>query len=50
MLNKLRNYIKKEKRNVEVDEKKQPDKQWIVNILSTFTPNDEIFSRSYVPP
>lgn len=50
LLNKLRNYIKKEKRNVEVDEKKQPDKQWIINILSTYTPNDEIFSRSYVPP
>lgn len=49
LIEKLKSYIKKEKRVLIVDEKKQPGKQWTINVLSTFTPNDEIFSRSYVP-
>ena len=27
-----------------------PDKKWVLMMLSTFTPNDEIFHKSYVPP
>lgn len=50
LIEKLKSYIKKEKRILNIDEKKQPDKQWTINVLSTFTPSDEIFSRSYVPP
>lgn len=27
-----------------------PDKQWLVTMLSTLKPSDEIFSKDYVPP
>ena len=32
------------------DEDKQPDAKWLLTCLSTFTPDDDIFKKSYVPP
>jgi hypothetical protein len=37
--------------NVEwIDEKHQPDKKWLVDVIASFTPQDEIFRKDYVPP
>ena len=33
-----------------IDEKHQPDKRWIIDMLATFYPEDEIFKKSYMPP
>jgi hypothetical protein len=33
-----------------MNEKHQPDKQWLLDSISTFNPNDEIFAKSYLPP
>lgn len=34
-----------------VDQEKHiPDKRWLLDVLATFTPEDEIFSKSYNPP
>lgn len=33
-----------------VDEKHVPDKRWLVDVLATFKPDDEIFKKGYVPP
>ena len=31
-------------------EKHIPDKRWLLDVLVTFTPQDEIFKKSYQPP
>ena len=31
-------------------EKHIPDKRWLLDVLATFTPQDEIFKKSYQPP
>jgi hypothetical protein len=31
-------------------EKHVPDKRWLLDVLATFTPEDEIFGKSYNPP
>ena len=31
-------------------EKHVPDKRWLLDVLSSFTPGDEIFAKSYKPP
>ena len=37
--------------NVEwIDEKHQSDKKWLVDVIASFTPQDEIFRKDYVPP
>lgn len=33
-----------------VDEKHQPDKRWLMDFVSTFKPDDEIFKKQYLPP
>lgn len=33
-----------------VDEKHIPDKRWLLDFVSTFKPDDEIFNKGYVPP
>jgi hypothetical protein len=33
-----------------VDETHVPDKRWLLDFVSTFKPEDEIFNKSYVPP
>lgn len=31
-------------------EKHNPDKRWLLDVLSTYTPSDEIFAKGYCPP
>ena len=33
-----------------IDEKHQPDKRWLLDVLSTYSPGDDIFKKSYLPP
>ncbi len=33
-----------------VDDKHVPDKRWLLDFVSTFKPDDEIFKKSYIPP
>ena len=33
-----------------IDDKHQPDSLWIVAVIATYQPDDEIFDKSYVPP
>ena len=33
-----------------IDEKHTPDKDWLVNVLATLDPENEIFNKDYVPP
>ena len=33
-----------------VDEKHIPDKRWLLDFVSTFKPDDEIFKKNYLPP
>ena len=33
-----------------VDEKNVPDKRWLLDFVSTFKPDDEIFRKNYIPP
>ena len=41
----------KKKLNVAwIDEKHMPDKNWMVSVLATLKPDDEIFSKDYVAP
>ena len=50
LINRLKSYVKKEKKIFDINEKHLPDKTWVLNVLSSFTPNDEIFHKNYVPP
>ena len=43
-------YMRHKKFDPGFDEDKQPDAKWLLTCLSTFTPDDEIFKKSYVPP
>ena len=36
--------------NCGVDELHQPDKRWLLDFVSTFKPDDEIFQKDYRPP
>ena len=31
-------------------EKHIPDKRWLLDVLATYTPGDEIFAKNYNPP
>lgn len=33
-----------------IDESHQPDKRWVLAVLSTIAPKDEIFDKNYIPP
>ena len=33
-----------------IDDKHTPDRQWLVSVLATFKPEDEIFKKGYVAP
>ncbi len=33
-----------------IDEKHLPDKKWLVDVLATLDPEDEIFKKNYQPP
>ena len=36
--------------SIGIDDKHQPDKRWIIDMLATFYPQDDIFKKSYLPP
>ena len=36
--------------NCGVDEVHQPDKRWLLDVVSAFWPDDEIFRKDYRPP
>ena len=36
--------------NCGVDDKHQPDKRWLLDFVSSFKPDDEIFKKNYLPP
>ena len=36
--------------NCSVDEVHQPDKRWLLDLVSTFRPDDEIFRKDHRPP
>ncbi len=33
-----------------IDEKHEPDRKWLVDVLATLQPDDEIFKKNYLPP
>ena len=33
-----------------IDEKHSPNKEWLINVIATVDPNNEIFRKDYVPP
>ena len=33
-----------------IDEKHAPDKKWLIDVLGTLKPDDEIFKKNYVAP
>ena len=33
-----------------IDEKHSPNKEWLVNVIATVDPSNEIFRKDYVPP
>ncbi|MFN9905717.1 MAG: hypothetical protein ACK56F_06255, partial [bacterium] len=33
-----------------IDEKHRPDKKWLIDVLGTLKPDDEIFKKNYVAP
>jgi hypothetical protein len=33
-----------------IDERHLPDKKWLVDVLATLAPSDEIFNKNYIPP
>jgi len=45
LLQKLLGYLNKAKLNSGIDDKHVPDKRWLLLILSTFTPKDEISTK-----
>jgi len=32
------------------DDKHVPDKRWMLDVLATYKPDDEIFKKDYLPP
>ena len=51
LIEKLRDYAFENEKNISwLDEKHTPDKDWLVAVLASFTPEDEIFKKGYVPP
>ena len=36
--------------SVGIDEKHVPDKRWLLDMVSTFTPGDDIFKKDFMPP
>lgn len=43
-------FEKNDIRNHSIDENHLPNKQWLLNVLSTLSPEDEIFRKDYQPP
>ena len=51
LLSKLLQVCRRHSHNVAwIDEKHSPDKDWIVAVLATLKPDDEIFKKDYVAP
>jgi len=40
----------KMKQNFGISNKRNPDKGWLIAIIATYSPHDEIFEKSYMPP
>ena len=36
--------------SIGIDDKHVPDKRWLLDLVATFTPQDEIFKKDYLPP
>jgi hypothetical protein len=47
---KLQLIAKEKKWNFAIEETAKPDKEWLVMMLSTYLPEDEIFKKSYRAP
>lgn len=47
---KLKEVALRDKRTLGMDEQHLPDRGWVLAILSTFKPADEIFKKGYEPP
>lgn len=51
LISKLQAFCAKKKLNIAwIDELHMPDKQWLVQVLATVAPEDEIFRKDYVAP
>jgi hypothetical protein len=50
LIAKLQLVAKQKKWNLAIEETAKPDKQWLVMMLSTYLPEDEIFKKSYHSP
>jgi hypothetical protein len=50
LIAKLQLVSKEKKWNLGIDEVCKPDKAWLVNVLSTYLPGDEIFAKAYRAP
>ncbi len=50
LIAKLKLIAKERKWNLGIDEISKPNKQWLVNMLSTYLPEDEIFGKAYRAP
>ncbi len=35
---------------INVEKNQTPDKKWLVDVIATLNPNDEIFKKDYVAP
>jgi hypothetical protein len=47
LIAKLQLVAKEKKWNLAIDENSKPDKKWLVMMLSTYLPGDEIFTKVY---
>ena len=50
LLEKFRKYMDKKGLRHGMQEDKYPDKEWLVAMIATLNPDDEIFGKGYVPP
>ena len=49
LIQKLTDYAFEHDKNISwIDETHTPDKKWIVSVLATFIPEDEIFKKDYL--
>ena len=50
LIEKLTYYLGRSGKAHGIREGHLPDKRWVISVLSTVAPKDEIFGKSYVPP
>ena len=50
LLTSLQEVLKQQHKDAGIDDKHTPNKQWIVHVLSTLQPKNQIFDKNYVPP